>query len=178
MTGKLLVTLVAAGLITLGLGWPRAGFRRRIARWGPAFAAPLGIVLLLLGILAFASASNDNGSADSARARTRELSVQKEQADSRRSDIVQSAGGLATEVGSLVDLSNTLTAAHNTLTAAFNSAVGLANSGDTNGAQAAFAAQAAALGDLDSKLTTVQQAVVRAQQRVADLQTKAQTGGS
>jgi hypothetical protein len=147
-----------------------SGWRARIGLWGGAVAVLLGVVLVVIGLIGFASASGDNASSDRAQARRHTLNVEQRHVDDARSSVLRTANQLAMDVQSVDRAAGDVESTMNGVVVAFNQAVDLANAGNPDGARAAFGTQADPIAGLDAKSMQAQATLAEAQQRLAELQ--------
>src|SRR5690242_6146511 len=70
----------------------------RVALFGGALAAVVGVVLLVIGVLGFVSSSNDHSSADQAKAERHRLQVAERQAVGTKTRISDAAHTLVSDV--------------------------------------------------------------------------------
>ena len=149
-----------------------SGWRARLGLWGGTLAALLGVVLAVVGVIGFASASRDNASSDRAQAGRHTLNVEQRQIDDARSSVLRTANQLAMDVQSVNRAAGDVESTLNGVVVAFNQAVDLADAGNLDGARAAFGTQADPIAGLDAKSMQAQATLADAQQRLAELQAK------
>jgi hypothetical protein len=149
-----------------------SGWRDRIGLGGGTVAALLGVVLVVIGLIGFASAGSDNGSADRTQAGRHTLNVEQRQLDNARASVLRTANQLAADVQSVDRAAGDVESTINAVVVAFNHAVDLANAGDLDGARAAFGTQADPIAGLDAKSMLAQTTLADAQERFAELQAK------
>jgi small-conductance mechanosensitive channel len=144
-------------------------------RWGGIAAGVVGIVLAVLGVLAFSGASSDDDDAQAVDRRTRELAAAEREADGNSKAVLADGRELGDQIEKLQDSSVALAEAQNEFVGAMNAATDLYNNGRLSDARAAYEAQAAAVADLEQRLADVQAQLAAAHERLADM---AAGGGS
>jgi hypothetical protein len=149
-----------------------SGWRTRLGWWGGTVAALLGVALMVVGLIGFASAGGNSASASRAQARRHTLNVHQRQLDDARSSILRAANQLAMDVQSVDRAAGDVESTINGVVVAFNEAVDLANAGNLDGARAAFGTQADPVAGLDAKSMQALATLADAQQRLAELQAK------
>jgi hypothetical protein len=153
-------------------GSPRRGWPSRIGLWGGAIAGVVGIVLIVVGTLAFVSASEDNASVDRARSQRQTLHVEEQRAIRASSGVLRSVTALTAAAAVLESTGPVITAADNAVFTPLTQAAALASAGDANGARSSFAAQADAIAALKTQWATARQALPDAKKSLADVQAK------
>jgi hypothetical protein len=151
-----------------------AGAERRLRLglppiWVSVAIALVGVVLLVIGGLGYIGASSDNSDADRATKQRHELEARAAKARSARVAIVNASTKLVDQIQELDAAGASVTDAENALTDASNAAVAQANRGNVSAARAAFQSEDGLLADLDAKLNSVRDALVRAKQRLDEL---------
>ncbi len=146
---------------------PRRSRLGTALRWGGVVAGVAGIVLAVLGVLAFSSASSDDDAADAVRRRTKALAAAEREADGNSREVFDQGGELGDEINALNDASLELLDAQNQFVDAMNAAIDLYNNGRTGDARAAFDAQGGAVADLEQRLAKVQRQLAAAHERLA-----------
>lgn len=146
---------------------PRRSRLGTALRWGGVAAGVAGIVLAVLGVLAFSSASSDDDAAEAVKRRTKVLAAQEREADGNSREVFDQGGELGDEINALNDASLQLLDAQNQFVDAMNAAIDLYNNGRTGDARAAFDAQGGAVADLEQRLAKVQRQLAAAHERLA-----------
>lgn len=141
--------------------------RNDVLLWGGVIAGIAGLVLVVLGVLAFSSASSDDDTRSSVDRERRALFAEQNDAVGNSSKIRRAGRALSDDVTAVLSASSDLAAAEEEFTTAMNAATDLYNNGNISGARAAYEAQGAAVVKLMQQLADVQQKLAAAHQRLA-----------
>ncbi|MGZ4689675.1 MAG: hypothetical protein ACXVKA_00490 [Acidimicrobiia bacterium] len=158
----------------VGSGQAGAPLRNALTWVAAGLGAIIGVALLIIGVSAFADASDTRARADEQR-RERPALVAETRAEEREGDApIGRAEKVTTAVSASVEAADSVGSKSQETTDLLSRAVRIANDGNLNGARDLYAGEGAtSVRQLDDELARAQAAIAAARQAVADLHERA-----
>jgi cell division protein ZapA (FtsZ GTPase activity inhibitor) len=149
---------------------PGSSRRSAVLQWGGVAAGVVGIALIVIGVLAFSSASSDDDATDAANRDRRELRAEELSAAAGGSDVIEAGEALGAEIDDLSEASRDLGLTQNGFVDAMNAATDLFSSGNESAARAGYEAQASAVAEMEQELAEVQAELAAARERLTEIE--------